>query len=74
MILRLRETPHIFISETAMIFHNTQKFVCALPEEAFSHFFIYTESSLVEQTTPFAHAIFDAQVRCISFCLKGEAP
>lgn len=29
--------------------------------EAYSHFFIYTESSLVEQSTPRSHLIFDAQ-------------
>ena len=30
--------------------------------QAYSHFFIYTESSLVEQSTPRSHLIFDAQV------------
>lgn len=35
--------------------------VCSLLQ-AYSHFFIYTESSLVEQSTPRSHLIFDAQV------------
>ena len=33
--------------------------------QAYSHFFIYTESSLVEQSTPRSHLIFDAQVQMV---------
>ena len=39
-----------------------------------THFLVYTVSSLVEQTTPFAHEIFDesASATCHSQVSKGH--